>query len=138
MDAGTCELQALVAGAVDADPADQRQDQILALDVLRQFARQFDLDGRRHLEPRRAARHGAADVGLPHPRGQGVQGAVRAGVGIGADDNLAGGDEAFVRQQGVFDAHAAYFKIIRNPVLPGEIAHLLAQRGRFDILARRK
>ena len=132
------EFQGLVAGAVDADHADNGENNILAAHISGQRAGQVDLNSLGYFEPGGAAGHSAADIGLAHAGAQRVQRAVGAGVGVGADNDFTGSNQALVRQQSVFDAHAAYLKVIFDFVLAGEVAHALAHSSGFYILAGRK
>ena len=59
-------------------------------------------------------------------------------MGISADGRHARSDDALFRQEDVFDADAADFKVMRNAVLLGKIADDLGQAGRLDILVRRE
>ena len=59
-------------------------------------------------------------------------------MGIRPDDDLTGSNQAFVRQQGVLNAHATHFKIVGNIMLSCKIPHLFAQGSGFNILAGRK
>lgn len=63
MNARAGEFQRLVQRTIDADHADQCQDDILTGDVLRLRAGQDDFDRIRHFEPCFAGRHGNAEVG---------------------------------------------------------------------------
>jgi hypothetical protein len=65
--------------------------------------------------------------------GEGAEGAVGAGVGVGADDEFAGGDKAFLGQENVLDAHAADFPVMGYGVLFGEVAYGFGLFGRFDV-----
>ena len=59
-------------------------------------------------------------------------------MGIGADGQHTGSDDALFRQEDVFDADAADFKIMRNAVLLGEVADDFGQAGGLDVLVRRE
>ena len=132
--AGACKFQRLVAGAVHADHADEGQDHILAGDVGFQFSGQVHPDGGGHLEPGLTRRHGRAHIRGADAGGEGAQSAVGAGVGIGADDGLAGGHQPLLRQEGVLDAHGAHVVVVADIELPGKGPALLALGGGLDVL----
>ena len=116
----------MVAGAVNANHTDDSQDDVLAFNVFRQLAGKVDFDSLRNLEPGGTAGHSAADIGLAHTGTQCVERAVGAGMGIGADDDFAGSNKAFIRQQCMLDTHLAHFKVVFDFVLAGEVTHTLA------------
>ena len=132
--AGAGELQGLIPGAVHADHADEGQDDVLAGDIGFQLSGQVHPDGGGHLEPGLARRHGCAHVRGAHAGGEGAQGAVGAGVGVGADDGLAGGNQSLLRQEGVLDAHGAHVVVVVDVELPGKGPALLALGGGLDVL----
>lgn len=59
-------------------------------------------------------------------------------MGVGADGHHARSDDALFRQEDVFDADAAHFKVMDNRVFFYEISDNLGQTRRFDILIGRK
>ena len=59
-------------------------------------------------------------------------------MGISADGQHARSDDALFRQEDVFDADAADFKVMRNAVLLGKIADDFGQAGRLNVLIRRE
>lgn len=136
LDARASELEGLVERAVDANHADERQDDVLAGDVGRLLARQVDLDGLRHLEPGLARRHGCAEVSRADARREAVDGAVRARMRIRANRQHARCDDALLRQDDVLDAHAALLEIVDDLVLACEIAYDLRELCRLDVLGR--
>ena len=125
----------MVTGAVNANHTDDGQDDVLAFNVFRQLAGKVNLDSLRNLEPGGAAGHSAADIGLAHAGAKSIECAVGTSVGIGTDDDFAGSNKAFIRQQCMLDTHLAYFKVVFDFVLAGEVTHTLAHGCGFDILA---
>ena len=72
-----------------------------------------------------------------HARGKGTQRAVGAGVGVRADDEVAGHHGTDLGQQRVLDAGAALFPVVGDLLLMGKIAHLLGLLGALDVLVGR-
>ena len=54
-------------------------------------------------------------------------------MAVRADDDLAGGDDALLRQQRVLDAHAADLVIVDDVLRAREFAHLLGERRGLDV-----
>ena len=129
------KLQRLIQRAVHADLADQMQDDILAAHPAAGLALQHHLDRGRHLEPSLAGDHTGSHVRGTHAGGECAQRAIGAGVGVRAHDDLAGGAQALLGQQGVLHAHLAYVEEIGDVVLVGKFPGLLAQLGGLDVLA---
>ena len=100
------------------------QDHILAGDVGLEFALQGHFDGGGHLEPQQSGGHGSGHVGGTDAGGEGAKSAIGTGVGVGTHDDLAGGTQAFLGEQGVLHAHLAYIKEVGDVVLVGEIPGL--------------
>ena len=59
-------------------------------------------------------------------------------MGISTDSQHTGSDDALFRQEDVFDADTADFKIMRNAVFLGEVADDFGQTGGLDVLVRRE
>ena len=59
-------------------------------------------------------------------------------MGISADGQHARSDDALFRQEDVFNADAADFKVMRNAVLLSEVADNFSQAGGLDVLIRRE
>ena len=59
-------------------------------------------------------------------------------MGICTDGQHARSDDALFRQEDVFNADAADFKVMRNAVLLSEIADNLSQAGGLNVLIRRE
>ena len=53
---------------------------------------------------------------------------------VGADDDVAGGDQPLLGQQGVLDAHLPHVIKMRDALLPGKAAALGALLGRENVL----
>ena len=133
-DAGTGEFQGLIPCPVHADHADEGQDHILAGDVGPQLPREMDVDGGGDLEPGLPGSHSRAHIRRTHAGGEGPQRAVRTGMGVRADDALAGGHQPLFRQERVFDAHGAHIIVVLHVELPCEGAALGALGGGLDVL----
>ena len=56
-------------------------------------------------------------------------------MGVGAHNDLAGGAQALLGQQGVLHAHMAHVEEVGDVVLVGKVPGLQAQLGGLDILA---
>ena len=56
-------------------------------------------------------------------------------MGVGADDHLAGGDQALFRQERVLHAHLPHVEEVRDGKALGKFPGLGAQLRRLDILA---
>ena len=133
-DGAARELHRLVQRAVDADHADDVEDDVLAGNARVKLA--VDLEEQRlgHLEPRLARGIAHGGVGGANASGECAKGAIGAGMGIGADDQIARAHDALLGQQRVLDAHAADLVVMRDALFTGEIAHLLGLLGAFDVL----
>ena len=133
-DGAAGELHGLVERAVHADHADDVQDDVLAGDAGSQLA--LDLEQQRlgHLEPRLAGGVAHTGVGGAHARGERAQRAVRAGVAVRADDEVARADDALLGEQRMLDAHAAHLVVVGDTLLAREIAHDLGLLGALDVL----
>ena len=131
------ELHRLVERAVDADHADDVQDDVLAAHPRAELAADDELDRRRHLEPRLAGRHAGGRVGRADAGRERAERAVRAGVAVGADDEVAGADDALLGQERVLDAHAADLVVVRDSLRADEVAHDLGLLGGLDVLVGR-
>ena len=131
------ELQGLIQGAVHADPTDQVEDDVLAADHGLEFSLQHHLDGSGDLEPQQAGNHGGSHIRRADAGGEGPQRPIGTGVGVGAHDDLSGGAQALLRQEGVLHAHLAHIEEIGDLMLMGKIPGLEAQFRGFDVLAGR-
>ena len=72
----------------------------------------------------------------PTPVENRAQGAVGAGVAVGADDKVPGDDHTLFRQQGVLDAHRAHVEEILYAFGAREVPDLLTLLGGLDVLVR--
>ena len=111
------------------------EDHVFAADIPAKPSLQLHLDSGGSLEPGKARSHARSHIGGAHAGGEGPQRTVGAGVGIGPDDDLAGGGQALLRHQGVLDAHLAHVVEMGDGVLPGKLPAGGAQLGGFDVLA---
>ena len=133
--AGAGEFERHVTGAIDADEADQVEDQVLARDMLLELAGEDDVDRLGHLEPGLAGGHAVGGVRGPNAGGECAEGAVGAGMAVGADHAVAGGDESLFREEGVFDAAVvADLEVVLHLLVTGEGAHAGALLGGLDVL----
>ena len=57
-------------------------------------------------------------------------------MAVGANDHVARSDDALLRKQRVFNAHAAHIEEVHNVVLACEIAALFALLGALDVFVR--
>ena len=87
-----------------------------------------------YLEPGLAGGHTRGHIRGTHAGGESAQGTVGAGVGVGPDDAVAGGDQALFRQQGVLDAHLAHVIEIVDVEAVGKGAALETLLGGLDVL----
>ena len=55
-------------------------------------------------------------------------------MGVRADHEVAGDDDAALGEKGVLDAHAALLVVVRDPHLVGEVARDLGLLGALDVL----
>ena len=133
------EFQALIKCAVDADHADEIEDDVLAGHVfVRWRAGNGDLDRFWHLQPGFTADHCSSDVGAAHAGGKCAHCAIGAGVAVGADDELTSANDALLRQEAMLNAHFADFIIMLDLVRFREIADGFALLRALDVLRRRK
>src|SRR5699024_6469682 len=88
-----------------------------------------------HLEPQKAGGHGGGHVGGADAGGEGPHRPVGAGVGVGTHDDLTGGAQALLGQEGVLHAHLAHVEEVGDVVFVGEVPGLQAQLGGLDVLA---
>ena len=128
------ELEGAVERAVDADHADDFEDDVLTGGVAARFAGEHDFDGLGDFEPVAAGDHREGEVGGAHAGRESAQRAVGTGVRVGADDDVAGNDEALLGEQGVFDAHVFFVEEVLHLVLLGEVAADARLVGGRDVL----
>ena len=133
-DGAARELHCLVQRAVDADHADDVEDDVLAGNARVELAVDLEEQRLRHLEPRLAGGIADCSVGGAHACGERAERTVGAGVAVGADDEVARAHDALLGQKRVLNTHATDFVIVRDALLTGEFAHLLGLLGAFDVL----
>ena len=121
------EFKGLVEGTIDADHADEFQDDVLACDVGGLGASQCHFDTIGDFEPCASYRHSDAKVGGADAGRESAEGAVGAGVGVRTDGDHARAYEAFFRKEGMLDADPALFEVVRDVVLAGEVSDDLGQ-----------
>ena len=135
-DSAARELHGLVQRTVNADHADDVQDDVLAGDTGSKLAVDLEQQAFGNLEPCFTGCIAHGGVGGANAGGERAERAVGAGMGIGADDQIARAHDALLGQQRVLDAHATDLVVMRDALLTGEIAHLLGLLGAFDVLVR--
>ena len=135
-DRGASKLHRAVERAVDADLADDVEDDVLGRGTFRKLALDLEADGLRHLEPGPACCHAYAGIRRADACREGTDAAVGAGMGVGADDEVSRADDALLGQQGMLDAHAALLEVVGDPHLMREVARDLRLLGALDVLVR--
>ncbi len=134
----TRKLHRPVQRAIDADFADDVQNDILTGDIFRQRTRQMKANRGRNLEPCLAGCHAGGQIGRTHTGGKRAQRTVGAGVRIRADNQLTRSDKALFRQQRMFNAHLADVKKVDKLMLFGKGAAGQTLLSRLDVLIRCK
>ena len=115
------------------------QDHVLAADPFARLAAQDDLGRGRNAEPRLPCRHARRHVRGADAGGECAERAVRAGVGIRADHEIAGRDQSLFRQKRVFDSAAVpHFEVVNDLLRLRERSHRGALRGGLDVLVGRE
>ena len=89
------ELERLVGGSVGAQPADDREDEVLGHDSVGEPPADLYAKGLGHAQPRLPGGHADGDVGRAHAGGEGSERACHAGVRVGPDHHVARLGEAF-------------------------------------------
>ena len=97
-DGAARELHGLVQRAVNADHADDVQDDVLAGDAGGKLAVDLEQQAFGHLEPRLARGVAHGGIGGTHAGGERAERTIGAGVGIGADDQIARAHDALLGQ----------------------------------------
>ena len=100
-----------------------------------EFPLQSHLDGGGHLEPQETGGHGGGHVGGADAGGEGAQRSVGAGVGVGPHNDLPGGAQALLGQEGVLHPHMAHIEEVGNIVFVGKVPGLQTQLSGLDVLA---
>ncbi len=101
------ELHRRVRRPVDADLADDVEDEVLGGQVRRERAVEDEAQRRRHAHPQFAGAEHEGGVGVADAGGEQAEGAARAGVAVGAEEHVAGAVEAFLGERHVADALVA-------------------------------
>ena len=134
---GTGELHGTVESAVDADHADDMKNDVLARNARIELAVDLEKDGFGNLEPCLARGKAHARIGGADARGEGTERTVGAGVRVGADDQIARGDDALLRKQRMLDAHATDLPVMGDALSAREFAGDLGLLGGGDIFVGR-
>ena len=116
----TGKLHDLVVGPVGPDVADDGQDQVSGIDALPELSVQVEADGLGDHDPGFARDHGIEEIRAAYTGSESAQGSVGGGMGIRAEDQLAGAYIVFHHDL-VADALALIELYI---VLPGKVPHL--------------
>ena len=134
LDGGATKLHGAVERAVDADLANDVQDDVLGGGTLGQLAVNLEADGLGHLEPGATGGHANAGVRGAHAGGERADAAIGAGVGVRADHEVTRHHNALLGEKGVLDAHAALFEVVGDLMLVGKVARHLGLLGALDVL----
>ena len=129
-------LHGHVEGPVVADLGDDLQDHVLAHDPAARLAGVDDPEGLGDPQPDLAGGEHPREVRRAHAGREAAERPVRAGVGVGADDHVTGGDEPVLGQQDVLDARTADLVEVGDLLLAGEGPHPHPERCRGDVLGR--
>ncbi|OPY89946.1 MAG: hypothetical protein A4E73_02751 [Syntrophaceae bacterium PtaU1.Bin231] len=132
------ELQGLVQGAVNADPPDEIQDQVLSGNPFLELSVIDDLHALRHPQPDLAGHHRGGEIRAPHARGKSPQRAVGAGMAVRPDHEIPGQDNALFGQQRMLHAGVAAFVVMLEALFAGEIPYGFGLHGRADVLVGRE
>ncbi len=115
------------------------QNDVLAADPLARTPLEDNLDRRRHAEPRLARAHARGHVRRPNARRERPERAVRAGVAVRADHQIARRDKPLLGQKRVLDAAVVPdLEVVDDALLPREGPHARALRRGLDVLVRRE
>ena len=98
------ELHRPIRGPIDADVADDGQDQVLGHKIARQLAVQNKTHRGRDLQPQAAGAHDEACIGVADTGSEFAERPGRTRMAIGAEENLAGPGVSFLGQSNVTDA----------------------------------
>src|SRR5262249_8524295 len=133
-DAVTDEFHRVIQNLVLVEQSTKRDDHILTDDAGPEFAFQNQLGDRRRLPPGYAGRPEAGGIRADHWRAEATEGAIKIGVGIGADDHRTRYHIALLDHDLVRDAGAGWVEI--DAVLLGEAldAGVLVQILRRQVL----
>ncbi len=131
------EFHGPVEGAVDADPPDDVENEILRRHHPLHRAVEDELDRSRDTEPDLAQGHGGGDVRDAHARRESAQRPIGAGMGIASDDGCTRPDQSLLGKNGVTDSAATLFEPVRDPIAGDERTEVFElgrglQRGAGD------
>ena len=133
------EFERLVSRAVNADLADQVQDEILAAHMAAERACELNTDRLRNTEPGLPRRHSARHIGRTDARRERAERTVCAGVAVRADDKIARRHQSLFGKKRVFHAAVvADLEIVLDLLAAGEVAHAGALCRRLHILVGRE
>ena len=107
-------LDDVAGGAVDADPADDAQNQVFGGDAVREGAFGANLHGPRPGLEQALGRQDVLHLRGADTEGEGAEGAVGRGVAVAANDGLAGLGVALLRADDVDDALAGAVDVIER------------------------
>ena len=127
-------LHRLRARAVDADLADDVEDEVLRFDPLLETVVIDEFQRLRNAKPQLAKREHAGEIGGADAGREVVERAVRAAVRVGADDELAGQHEAVLRQHRVADSALADLEVPLDAHVVRELAREPAEGGAGRVL----
>ena len=130
----SAELQGLIQSSIHPDHADEVEHHVLATDIGGESSGELDLNGLGHLEPGKTGGHARRHIGGAHASGESAQSAISTGVGVCANDDLTGGSQALLGNQGVLNAHLAHIVEVGDVVLVGKVPAPGAQLGGLDVL----
>ena len=116
-----CELHNLVVAAVCADGADDGQDQVSRVNAFRQLSDEVEFYSLRNENPGFSCHHAVEKVGTANAGTEGAESAVRAGVAVSTEDQLA---RTYIMFHHDLVADAFSLPEI-NVVFLREVAHLL-------------
>ena len=129
------ELHHPVSGAVDADLADDVQDNILGVNSGRELAIDVETDRFRLAEGADSLENADFQVSGPDAGGKCAESTVGAGMGVSHDDCVAGPDEAALGEQGVADAVGAHVEKVFYAVAACPVAQDLCLRSCLGVFA---
>ena len=114
------------------------QNDVLAGNRAVQASGEHYLDGGGHLKPCHAFGHAGGHIGRTHTGGECAYRTVSAGMAVGTDDAVTGGDNALFGQKGMFNTHLAYIVEVQDVVFVGKFPALFGLGGTLDILIGHK
>ena len=134
LDCRATELHRLIECAINTDKTDDVQDDILTSNARIERALDVEKDRFGNLEPRLASCKAHARIGRANTGRERTERAIRAGMAIGTDDQIACANDPLFGQERMLDTHAAYFVIVRDALFACEIAYGLRLLSALDVL----